>query len=313
MGRRAREIADEVSAAGMGFLRIEDGFLRSVGLGAGFVRPLSLAVDDLAHHFDGGKTSRLENLLATASFDEPILARARALRQMIVSHALTKYNLKGEGPPPDWKAKGRACILVPGQVADDESVRLGVPELFASHPMDKGGANLALLERVRARSPSAFIVYRPHPDVSRGLRNGRIPDDQLRGLCDAVAADQSITALFALADRIETMTSLLGFEALIRGIPVTVHGRPFYAGWGLTEDLSPLPRRQRRLSIDELLAGALMLYPVYVHGESGLVCPVEVAVQGLVVQQASSLTWWLRTSRTLGEAFGRFRHQWLSI
>ena len=99
----------------------------------------------------------------------------------------------------------------------------------------------------------------------------------------------SITALFALADRIETMTSLLGFEALIRGIPVTVHGRPFYAGWGLTEDLSPLPRRQRRLSIEELLAGALMLYPVYVHGESGLVCPVEVAVQGLVVQQASSL------------------------
>ena len=312
-GKRAREIADEVSTAGMGFLRIEDGFLRSVGLGAGFVRPLSLAVDDLAHHFDGGKTSRLESLLASASFDEPILARARALRQLIVSHALTKYNLKGAGPPPDWKSKGRACILVPGQVADDESVRLGVPELFASHPMAKGGANLALLERVRARSPSAFIVYRPHPDVSRGLRNGRIPDDQLRGLCDAVAADQSITALFALADRIETMTSLLGFEALIRGIPVTVHGRPFYAGWGLTEDLSPLPRRQRRLCMDELLAGALLLYPVYIHGESGLVCPVEVAVQSLVVQQANSVSWWLRTSRTLGEAFGRFRHQWLSI
>ena len=109
------------------------------------------------------------------------------------------------------------------------------------------------------------------------------------------------------------MTSLLGFEALIRGIPVTVHGRPFYAGWGLTEDLHPCRAVSAGSVSRELLAGALMLYPVYVHGESGLVCPVEVAVQGLVVQQASSLAWWLRTSRTLGEAFGRFRHQWLSI
>ena len=38
----------------------------------------------------------------------------------------------------------------------------------------------------------------------------------------------------------ETMTSLAGFEALLRGKPVTTHGQPFYAGWGLTEDICPV-------------------------------------------------------------------------
>lgn len=37
------------------------------------------------------------------------------------------------------------------------------------------------------------------------------------------------------------MTSTLGFEALLRGKPVTCLGMPFYAGWGLTRDLAPAP------------------------------------------------------------------------
>ena len=59
------------------------------------------------------------------------------------------------------------------------------------------------------------------------------------------------------------MTSLTGFDALLRGKQVIVHGRPFYAGWGLTQDLLPVPRRQRYLSLDELVAGALLHYPLY--------------------------------------------------
>ena len=41
------------------------------------------------------------------------------------------------------------------------------------------------------------------------------------------------------------MTSLMGFEALLRGIPVTTLGTPFYAGWGLTTDLGPIPKLQK--------------------------------------------------------------------
>ena len=59
------------------------------------------------------------------------------------------------------------------------------------------------------------------------------------------------------------MTSLSGFDALLRGKRVVVYGRPFYAGWGLTEDRLSIPRRQRQLTLDALVAGALLRYPIY--------------------------------------------------
>ncbi|MEX5433779.1 hypothetical protein WCD93_31650, partial [Klebsiella michiganensis] len=67
---------------------------------------------------------------------------------------------------------------------------------------------------------------------------------------------------------VHVLTSQSGFEALLRGVPVTTYGQPFYAGWGLTEDRDLDPqvqaRRSRRLTLDELVAGTLLLYPTYV-------------------------------------------------
>jgi capsular polysaccharide export protein len=73
----------------------------------------------------------------------------------------------------------------------------------------------------------------------------------------------------------------LGFEALLRGLPVACHGLPFYAGWGLTEDLAPCPRRGRRLDVDALVAGALLLYPYYVDPRSGRPCTPEWLLEHL--------------------------------
>ena len=42
------------------------------------------------------------------------------------------------------------------------------------------------------------------------------------------------------------------------------YGQPFYAGWGLTEDMLPIVRRTRHLPLDGLVAGALILYPTYI-------------------------------------------------
>ncbi|SUV87835.1 capsular polysaccharide export protein [Bordetella pertussis] len=47
---------------------------------------------------------------------------------------------------------------------------------------------------------------------------------------------------------------------------MVTYGKPFYAGWGLTEDRAadwPRDRRTRRLSLDELVAGTLLRYPLY--------------------------------------------------
>ncbi|MCY1540147.1 Capsule polysaccharide biosynthesis protein [compost metagenome] len=59
------------------------------------------------------------------------------------------------------------------------------------------------------------------------------------------------------------MTSLSGFEGLLRRKKVVVYGRPFYAGWGLTEDRDFEPGRRRKLSLEELIAGTLLHYPIY--------------------------------------------------
>ena len=64
-------------------------------------------------------------------------------------------------------------------------------------------------------------------------------------------------------DEVHVMTSLAGFEALLRGRKVVCYGQPFYAGWGLTTDVHPPERRRRLLSLDALVAGALILYPRY--------------------------------------------------
>ncbi len=70
----------------------------------------------------------------------------------------------------------------------------------------------------------------------------------------------STAALLSEIDELHTLTSLAGFEALLRGRRVVVYGRPFYAGWGLTTDLAQIDRG-RRLTLEELVAGALILYP----------------------------------------------------
>jgi capsular polysaccharide export protein len=268
-------------------LRVEDGFLRSVGLGLRHAPPLSLAIDAGAPHFDATRPNAFEATVAAAAFSPALLGRARRLREAIVALGLTKYNLGGGAAPPD--PGGREALLVAGQVESDASIRLGARAVRT---------NLGLLEAARARFPDAFLLYRPHPDVLTGLRPGRVAPAALAALADAEAVGLSTEACLAWADRTATMTSLIGFEALLRGKAVTVFGRPFYAGWGLTDDLDP-PPRPRALTADELTAAALILYPRYVDPASGLPAPPEIAIEALV-----------RDRRAARRLLGRLRQGW---
>ncbi|MGH8460799.1 MAG: hypothetical protein ACRESS_04270 [Stenotrophobium sp.] len=264
----AREPADLVRVAAKQsakIVRIEDGFLRSVGLGSNHFGGASLVIDPVGIYFDPNKTSRLEQILQNNDFDIELQARAAHLREMLVCRGLTKYNVGSRG---SFKVlgEGRQKLLVPGQVEDDASVRLGSPEVRT---------NLQLLQRVREAHPAAWIVYKPHPDTEAGARLGRIADADVLIYANQIAHGVSPAALFAQIDTVHTMTSLLGFEALLRGIPVTLWGQPFYSGWGLTGDRFPLPRRKRRLTLDELVAGVLICYPDYVHPQTLHPCQVE--------------------------------------
>ena len=251
-----------------GAIRLEDGFLRSRGLGADLIAPLSLIQDRRGIYYDPTRPSDLEALIAQ---EPPPGGRARAERLIarLQETKLSKYNLGGE--IPDLPAGHR--ILVPGQVEDDASIRLGAGET---------DRNAMLLAKTRRENPDAVILFKPHPDVEAGLRPGHLSEAQALEYADMILHECDPIALIDAVDEIWTMTSLLGFEALLRGKPVTTTGAPFYAGWGLTRDLGDIPaRRSARPDLVQLAHAALIAYPRYRDPVSGLPCPVEVVIERL--------------------------------
>lgn len=253
--------------------RVEDGFLRSKGLGAELVPPLSLVLDDLGIYYDPTRVSRLEQMIQTPlRLDQG--ARIAALLQSLIAAGISKYNLTGVAP--DLPLGHR--VLVPGQVEDDASIRLGAGIVRT---------NLDLLRAARRAHPDSVIVYKPHPDVEAGLRPGMVSAQDLNDLADVIAARTGPVALINACDRVVTMTSLLGFEALVRGKPVTCLGAPFYAGWGLTDDLCAVPDRRLHSAIKPDLAqlayAALIAYPRYYDAISRRPCPPEVVVERLAL------------------------------
>lgn len=250
---------------------MEDGFIRSAGLGADCVPPLSIIVDRLGIYFDPSRQSELERQLQEGSFSAEILARAKRLRELIVRIGLSKY--ESGGSSVERSQFPRRSILVPGQVEDDRSILCGGGDIKS---------NIELLRRVRSNVPEAHIIYKPHPDVEAGHRVGAISDELCLSLADEIVRDQPISDLLTSVDEVHVNTSLAGFEALLRGTEVTTYGVPFYAGWGLTRDLGPVPqRRTARRTLDELVAAALLIYPRYVDPLTGIPCPPEVLINRL--------------------------------
>ncbi|SMX47621.1 capsular polysaccharide biosynthesis protein [Maliponia aquimaris] len=251
--------------------RVEDGFLRSRGLGAELVPPLSLVLDPQGIYYDPTRPSALGALIQrrAAGLRPDQTERVHRLIRALVEEGLSKYNLSGELPPlpPGHR------ILVPGQVEDDASILLGSPDMRS---------NTVLLERARAENPGAVILWKPHPDVEAGLRAGAVSDpgrwaDLELNRCD-------IGALLREVDEVWTMTSLTGFEALLRGCRVVTLGVPFYAGWGLTRDLCPVPARRLagpRPTLEALVHATLIDYPRYFDPLTGSACSVETVVKRL--------------------------------
>jgi capsular polysaccharide export protein len=235
---------------------VEDGFIRSVGLGADRSSPFSLVFDDQAMHFDRLRPSRLEAILASHDFDadRPLMKAAAELADRMVGQGLTKYMFASTRRVADLLRPGVRHVLVLGQVEDDLSIRYG-----AEAPLS-GNALVLLAAR---ENPGAQILYRPHPEslayAKPHYSNPRLVAD----LCTVLGPEFGIADCIDNADLVYTVTSLAGFEAALRGKPVVTMGTPFYSGWGITQDRLPVARRTRRLTPLQVLAGAYLLYPRY--------------------------------------------------
>ena len=269
-GKETAEIAGVAAKTPAPVVRMEDGFIRSRGLGSDFFGALSVALDDQGVYYDPGRPSRLESLIQGGEQSPELLARAEALRERVVEAGLSKYNLAGDGGRPSWPGGARK-VLVVGQVENDKSILKGCGEIRT---------NSGLVEAVRADYPDAFLIYRNHPDVMSGNRPGMLDASALHAV-DATADDYDIIDCLEACDVLATLTSLSGFEALLRGKTVATYGRPFYGGWGLTKDRMTYERRTRKASLDALVAAALIEYPIYVTPE-GWPCEAEDLVEALI-------------------------------
>ena len=272
-----------MAEAPSGAWRMEDGFLRSRGLGAQLVPPLSFVLDQPSLYTDSSVSGRLDALIAE-SVNLPLgeIQRSEALIARINRIGLTKYNLSA--PAPDLAPANRT-ILVAGQVEDDASILFGAPEVKT---------NLDLLRKTRAENPGARILWKPHPDIEAGLRKGHVNEADLEGLADLALLNIGADEALKLADELWTISSTLGFEALLRGVPVTCLGMPFYAGRGLTNDLvAPPAHRHIDVSLPALAHSCLIAYPRYADPRDGTPLCAEEAVallaQGFEMPRRSAL------------------------
>ncbi len=244
------------------FISVEDGFIRSVGLGGDLYPPLSLLFDKKGIHYDASKVSDLEDQLQNSNVNYSERMRARKILNSIVKYKISKYNLRlSKKLDLPKNAINKEVIGVLGQVESDNSIIYGVPD----NTIKK--TNFALVEKVREDYPDAFIIYKPHPDTESGVRAKGKRDSDISNYADLIAYKTSLEDLFNKVDRIAVFTSLGGFEALIRGISVITYGLPFYSGWGLTDDKLVnhvwAKRRKRILTLEELTFISLIKYPFY--------------------------------------------------
>lgn len=274
-----RHFSDQSKSTKLPVWRLEDGFLRSAGLGSNFTAPGSLVVDTKGLYFDPLVSSDLESLLAAYDCTEKDITRAKELRRMIIDARVSKYDVAANDQSIEESAD-KLCVLVTGQVEDDESIKRGCSEVKT---------NAELLRAVRKVRPDAWIVYRPHPDVQAGNRRGKVDPFTEQSCADEVDTTSSIINCIDACDELHTMTSLSGFEALLRDKHVVTYGAPFYAGWGLTEDHAVTERRSRRRNIDELVYLTLVEYPRYVDIASGEFVSAEQMVRAIQRQKERTL------------------------
>jgi capsule polysaccharide export protein KpsC/LpsZ len=254
---------------------VEDGFIRSVGLGAQKTPPLSLTMDTRTPYFDARHASDLEVLLSEYNFEgnPKLMAHAKIALEQMISTGISKYN---NAPKIDIQSlfgnKNQKRVLVIGQVEDDASILLGCTVKMTNNDL----VRLAIKE-----NPGAQIIYKPHPDVLAGNRPAQSNPSDVNKVCLVISTHISLPQSFHEVDHVYTLTSLGGFEALLRGIKVTTIGCPFYSGWGVTDDRQPNPRRTRKLSTIEIFAAAYLLYPKYFSMVDGNSSTIESVISDI--------------------------------
>jgi capsular polysaccharide export protein len=249
---------------------MEDGFIRSVGLGASHVLPYSLCLDKKGMYYDSKSESDLELIIKQGGFSEQLIERARNCIEVIKRNGLNKYNIGAMSNADLYLSNSRKNVLVVGQVEDDQSLIFGCDKIIT---------NADLIDIAIAENPDCNVIYKPHPDVLNGFRKEVSSIKDLEDKITIVDVNISLTEFLKKVSHLYTMTSLAGFEALFYGVKVTTIGAPFYSNWGLTDDRLKIERRGEKRSLEEVFAAAYIAYAKYINPETGKGLEIEDVLQ----------------------------------
>lgn len=258
---------------------VEDGFVRSVGLGSDIQDPISLVVDKGGIYFNPKNISDLEHILNTEKFTQYEIRKGKETIDLLLNKRITKYNIGINGnhlKELKENNKEKKVILVPGQVESDASIKYGAVNIKT---------NLQLLNEVSKNNEESLIIYKPHPDVLSGNRKGENPEEEIASLKKLypnvtyhIEKSANILDCFDVADEVHVITSTSGLEAILRGKKVFTYGLPFYGGYGLTIDFESYPRKRKHLSKEELILGCYVLYPRYMLPDTNVFTSVKTAI-----------------------------------
>jgi capsular polysaccharide export protein len=237
------------------FLLLEDGFIRSFGLGVEGSPSFSIVKDDIGIYYDATSPSRLEEILNNYDFksDRELMSLAKEARAKIIEYKISKYN-NFKDVDLRYLDNSKEKVLIVAQTAGDSSLVYGLGDRFSTKE---------IIDNAIEENPNAQIYIKIHPDVLSGKKESDINADEIPPQIEILKDNANPIELLKYFNKVYTKTSGMGMEALLLDREVHCYGMPFYAGWGVTKDKQKIDRRKRKLSIDELFAGAYILYTDY--------------------------------------------------
>lgn len=267
----ARALADRRR---LPYVALEDGFYRSVRPGEDAMT-VGYVVDKTGIYYDSYGPSDLEAAIIDNLASQQEIERIHPVLGEIRRHRLSKYNT---GKMLTATALGlpinRDIVLVVDQTRGDASVQGARADHVSFQSM---------LEAAISENPDRVIVVKVHPEVISGKKHGYLCEGTGEFDVKIISDDVNPWALIELSSRVYTVSSQLGFEGLIAGVPVTCFGQSFYSGWGLTDDrIETATRRTGKASLEVFASAALIDYCRYIDPSSGNPIEVENAIDMLV-------------------------------
>lgn len=263
-------------------LIIEDGFLRSFyPMPYGEVSA-SMRMDFVGCYYDSHYPSSIENLLNSEKFELSEFEKIEisGIIQKIVKGNVTKYNLSKDYVRNERFRNYKHKVLVIDQVYGDMSVKKGG---VADEDFSK------ILDAAITENPDSLIIVKLHPEAVLGIRKGHFEENLVsRENIEIITDEVNPISILKEVDKVYCATTQMGFEALLCEKEVVCFGKPFYAGWGLTDDRKFFERRFRTRGVEEVFYAAYLFNTIYLNPKTKTRSDLKTVVDYFVETKTDS-------------------------